>query len=295
MKLDIIIATYNRSALLTDCIDSLLRCESAGDWGVTVVDNNSSDQTRRTVETFAARDSRVRYLFEGRQGKGFALNLGICSSDANVIGMIDDDELVDTAWIKTVYKWFQDSSVDFLSGPYLGLWRTEKPPWFPPGFEGVISAGDPERLPKRPVRFAENDKVFAQGGNVAIRREIFNHVGLYLPNTRREDVEMFGRLMKASLNGYFDPGMIIYHAVTPERMTRRYYRQWVWNDAKAWARMDREEPQKVAHLGRVPRYLLGRAVRKIPALAHPNPSFRFAAELEWWKLAGYALGAYRPA
>jgi glucosyl-dolichyl phosphate glucuronosyltransferase len=300
MRIDVIIATFNRSTMLRECIESVLRSKSSVDWRVTVVDNNSSDDTRAVVESLATKNSRVRYLFEKKQGKCFALNLGITSSECDVIGMIDDDEQIHPDWIDKAVAWFEDPHVDFIGGPYLGLWRTPIPDWLPAGYEGVISARDPKELPDEPVRFPD-ERFFVQGGNAVLRRHVFDRVGLYRNDIGRfgnnfgscEDLEMFNRLISAGLTGYFDPRLIIYHVVPPERMMRSYYRQWVFGQARSWAGLNKAAPQQTAYLGKIPRYMIGNALKKTPALLSPVPSRRFAAELEWWRVAGFIRGAYR--
>ena len=300
MRLDIVIPTFNRSALLRECVESVLRSTSSVDWRVTVVDNNSSDDTKRVVQSSAAGTGRLRYLFEKKVGKCNALNRAITTSDCDVIGMIDDDEQIHPDWIDTAAQWLDKPEVDFIGGPYLGLWRTEKPAWMPAGYEGVISAQDPERIPQTPVRFSDNDQIFVQGGNAVVRRSVFDHVGLYRADFGRfgndfgscEDVEMFTRLMAAGVNGYYVPDLIIYHVVPPERMTRAYYRKWVLGQAKSFAALDRANPQNVAYVGRIPRFMIGNAIRGLRTLASRHPGRRFAAELEWWRLAGFMRGVY---
>lgn len=297
MRLDILIPTFNRASLLGECIAAVLRSTGSHEWRITVIDNNSKDDTKKVVESFDG--ARVRYLFERKQGRSAALNAGVAATDGDVIGMIDDDERVHPDWIETAAKWMSDAEVDFIGGPYLGLWEKEKPRWMPAGFEGVLGADDPESIPKSAVRFPD-DRVFLRGGNIWVRRSVFDRIGLYRTDLGRgpndlascEDQDMYTRLLAAGLNGSYVPELIIYHLIPPERLTRSYYRRWAWDHAKSLALLERGTPRKVAYLGRVPRYLIGTAIRKIPALASPDPGRRFSAELEWRRLAGFLQGAY---
>src|SRR5258705_13933579 len=98
MLLDVIIPTYNRHLRLRRTLESLLAAEVPQGLTVrvTVVDNNSVDATWRAVEGYANRfGERLSYVFEGRQGRSFALNAGIASTGGDLIGMIDDDEEID--------------------------------------------------------------------------------------------------------------------------------------------------------------------------------------------------------
>src|SRR4051794_10428054 len=98
MRLDVIIPTYNRCSMLKRTLDSLLNAERPGglEVRVTVVDNNSKDQTRQTVEEYVKKfDGFFSYVFEAQQGRSAALNAGIRATDGDLIGMIDDDEEID--------------------------------------------------------------------------------------------------------------------------------------------------------------------------------------------------------
>jgi glycosyltransferase involved in cell wall biosynthesis len=263
------------------------------------VDNNSSDQTRQIVESFSARSARVRYLFEPHPGKSAALNCGINSSDCDLIGLIDDDEQIGERWMEIVGEWFRDPAIDFISGPSLGNWQVQRPDWIPPGYEGVLSVDDPGRIPRAPTRFPD-PQIFLRGGNSILRRSVYERVGLYGSNLGRfanglgscEDHDIYLRMMSAGMTGYYVPDLIMYHVIPPERVTRSYFRKWAWGQARSLAIMDRRNPQNVAYFGRIPRYMIGTAVKQLPALAGADNARRFSAELQWWTLSGFAWEAY---
>jgi glycosyltransferase involved in cell wall biosynthesis len=302
LTLDIVIPTFNRGYMLGDCLEAFFAADPARnlDWRITVVDNNSADNTKEVVQSFSAKyGEKVRYLFEQKPGRSTALNCGISASDRKLIGMIDDDEIVDRTWLTVIEDCFQDQTLDYIGGACLGLWRTERPPWLPPGYAGVLSADDPERLPKQRESFA-NENLFLQGGNSVVKRALFERVGLYAGNLGRsatglgscEDHDMFDRFKTSGANGLYAPDLIIHHIVPPERVTRSYFRKWAWDRSLSLAQLDRIAPQKVAYLGRIPRYLLGQTLRGTSRLVSGNPALRFAVELDWRSLLGFIYGAY---
>src|SRR6266699_4156077 len=121
MQLDVIIPTYNRCEMLPRTLESLLGAKIPDELRlrVTVVDNNSRDRTRDVVEDWKTRfEGRLNYVFEGHnQGRSAAVNTGIRSTNGALVGLIDDDEEVDSAWFECVYKAFAIGDVDFISGP----------------------------------------------------------------------------------------------------------------------------------------------------------------------------------
>src|SRR5215813_3152705 len=178
MQLDVIIPTYNRQDLLQRTLQSLLSAEipSSLEVRINVVDNNSKDRTHLIVETWMQRFAgRLNYLFEKQQGRSFALNRGIASTDGDLVGMVDDDEEVDRNWYKIIYEAFKDGGIDFIGGPYHPRWGLNTPPeWLPVSHLGVIGwiDGGKEVCP-----FDENYSGILMGGNAVLTRKILNKVG----------------------------------------------------------------------------------------------------------------------
>jgi glycosyltransferase involved in cell wall biosynthesis len=302
LSLDIILPTFNRSHLLRECLESVFRASRPSEmiWRVTVVDNNSSDDTKQVVEWFVEKyGGLIRYLFEEEQGRSAALNRGIAASDYLLMGFIDDDEQIDKGWLETVQRSYQERpDLDFIGGPSFGLWRAEKPSWLPSGYNGVLSADNPADVPEHPVPFSD-PKSFLKGGNSVIRRSVFDRIGPYASHLGRvgngfascEDHELLLRVLDAGMHGLFVPGLIIHHVIPPERVTRSYYRKWAWGQAVSFSGVDRLRPQQVSYIARIPRYMIGEAVRGLPALIFGDQRQRFSEELRWWTLAGFVWGS----
>jgi glycosyltransferase involved in cell wall biosynthesis len=70
--ISVVLCTYNRCDLLPDAIERLLDQEQPDglEYEVIVVDNNSTDGTRPTLERYADRTgARFRHVFEPPQGR----------------------------------------------------------------------------------------------------------------------------------------------------------------------------------------------------------------------------------
>jgi glucosyl-dolichyl phosphate glucuronosyltransferase len=308
MTLDLVIPTHNRAELLSRLLTSIrsARLPEGVRVRTIVVDNNSSDQTRTAV-TRAQQDwpGVLEYRFEPIQSKSVALNNGLSTVTADVVGMLDDDEEVHAEWIAVVARMFADASVDFISGPYLPRWGAPAPPWLPKEFPAVIGwmdAGD------RTLRYGHDYNGVMMGGNAVVRRAIGQSVGWYNADLGRvgtqagsgcEDVDFFERLMRAGARGYYVPELAIYHYIPPHRLTKRYHREWCFRRMVASAELDSLRRQPVAHFLGIPRYMLGTAVRSVAALAGAtvrgqwNSSAAFSRELTLWELAGYVAGTLK--
>jgi len=307
MQLDVIIPTYNRSLLLKKAIDSLLRARRPAGLSVkiTVVDNNSTDDSRELIHNEQARaEDCVSYVFEKRQGRSHALNAGIAATNGELVGFIDDDEEIDESWYERILTVFTEHEVDFIGGPYVPRFEGEIPEWLPKDHTavvGIVYGGD-KLLP-----FDEKYPGILMGGNAVFTRKTLEKVGSYSTSLGRsgtrllscEDEEMYQRLLAMGARGLYIPELIIYHFIPNERLTKRYHRSWCFWQSVSSAVLDRGRAQTVTYLLGVPRYQYGRAIRGLLRLAGRNtrdPAARFSDELSIWDLAGFFYGKhfYKP-
>lgn len=87
-KVNVIIATRNRCALLPRAVESARRAGS--DLEIVVVDDSSEDQTRELCKSWPD----VRYIrAELRLGVGGARNVGLVASKAPYVSFLDDDDV----------------------------------------------------------------------------------------------------------------------------------------------------------------------------------------------------------
>lgn len=100
MRLSIGIATWNRADLLATTLDSIgdLLLPADVTTELIVCDNNSNDTTQITVLKASERmneNLEIRYLFEKRQGKSYALNRIIEETSGDWLLFLDDDVTVE--------------------------------------------------------------------------------------------------------------------------------------------------------------------------------------------------------
>ncbi len=306
MKLDVIVATYNRHQLLGRALQSLLRAEvpPGHEVRVIVVDNNSADSTRQIVDEYSVKfGGRLTYLFEARQGKSAALNTAIAAAKGDLVGFVDDDEEIDAAWYSTVFDAFADPALDFIGGPYLPRWETPPPDWLPA--ERLPAIGVIDYSPT-PVPYDKNFPGVLAGGNMVLRRSALDKVAPFPENIgprgarlmRGEDVEIYQRLLAMGARGLYLPALKIVHYIPAERVTRSYLRRWIFWSGVSHSLSDRRQPAAVPRLAGVPRYFFGEAARACAELsravfsANGNAAARFSRELTLWKVAGIFYGRH---
>jgi glycosyltransferase involved in cell wall biosynthesis len=312
VRLDVVIPTYNRAALLPRALESLLAADRPDglDVGVILVDNRSTDETRAVVESFLPRfGRRLQYVYEPKPGRSHALNAGIAVSRGDLVGMIDDDEEVARGWLLTIAAAFEDPTTDFIGGPYLPRWGAERPVWVGTGTAYGAVIGSTE-CGQAIQQFGPGCEAMLMGGNAVIRRSVLERVGPYSVDLGRtpggrllscEDEDMFIRMLAIGARGFYRPDLVIHHYVPPERLTKRYFRRWCFWRGVSQGVLDRRRPAAVPYLLGVPRYMIGVAVRGTIDTARlvfgqREPARTFKNELAWWDLVGFMYGkhVYRP-
>ena len=299
MRIDVVLATYNRAGLLGPAIQSFAAGASACPARLLVVDNNSSDDTRATVEAAQAAHPGVaiEYLFEPKQGKAHALNLGIAHSDADVIAFFDDDEQVAPDWLAVLARAFADPKLEFAGGPVRPDWSAPVPGWVPhERYNGVLSLVDDGA--ERRWYGEPGFKGMLIGANAAMRRDALRRVGPYTTRYKwAEDREMYARLLATGSKGAYLPDLVVYHHVPAKRLTKRYYRQWAYSEGRTNGSALRamevcDEPPARLALG-APLWMWRRTLQAMGlaargyVLGRANDAKTFAAELDLRQFVGF--------
>lgn len=87
-KVSVIIPTYNRAHLVEKAIQSVLD-QTFPDFEVIVVDDGSTDNTRKVVSQFK---DKVRYIYQDNKGRSAARNCGMRHSRGQYITFLDSDD-----------------------------------------------------------------------------------------------------------------------------------------------------------------------------------------------------------
>lgn len=91
-NISVIITTYNRAEILPRAIESVL-AQTYGNYDVHIVDDCSSDETPKVVESLlAGNDNKYYWRHKKRRGLAAARNTGIARSSGEHIAFLDDDD-----------------------------------------------------------------------------------------------------------------------------------------------------------------------------------------------------------
>ena len=278
LSASVLICTYNRAALLQDTLESLRRLRTLRRWDIVVVDNNSTDDTRQIVESFADTiDVPVDYVFEPRQGKSHALNTGLTRAHGDVIAFTDDDVQVGPSWLDEACGALERSnSLDYTGGPVRPLWGGTPPDWLDQtrgdlwGTLAIVDYG------REPFIFEHKQRV-PLGVNMAVRGSLIARIGGFHPELGRrghsllgqEQAEFFARARALDARGMYVPSMEVLHHVPESRLTKDYFRRWWYWKGVSRARVDAMHHRtelgldltQVPHVAHVPRFIWGQLPR----------------------------------
>ena len=218
-SISVLICTRERPEDLKRCLASLQRTIPAP-LEVIVVDNAPlGPATKYVTEAFPG----VRYVCEPRPGLDWARNRAILEARGDVVAFADDDVVVDEHWVGALRHAFgAHPSVQAVTGlivPY--ELHTESQHHFE--LQGGFGRGFvPKWLHYRtdsPMPWkALGTGILGSGANMAFRRDLFDRIGLFLPEldtgTVTEgggDLEMLYRTLKCGYPVGYEPRAFSWH------------------------------------------------------------------------------------
>lgn len=93
-KVSVITACHNGEAFLPECLESICR-QTFGQWELFLLDDGSTDGTRRVIEEYARRDSRIRaYYFDESQGPYVRRKFAIAQANSPFVVIQDSDDVM---------------------------------------------------------------------------------------------------------------------------------------------------------------------------------------------------------
>jgi glycosyltransferase involved in cell wall biosynthesis len=312
LDVTILICTRNRRRLLNETLDCLEEMTIPARWRceVLVVDNHSTDDTQASVlERISRYQLPLRYIDEPSPGKSNAMNTGIAAANGTVLACTDDDVRVSRRWLEAACGPLLDERYEhsYTGGPVRPIWDGPCPDWFPrapSNLWGTVAILDYGSLP---FVFEARRKV-PLGANFAIRRDVIERVGGFVPSLGRSSTrimlgqelpELFRRARAAGARGLYVPEMEVSHHIPTRRLTPSYCRRWWFGKGVSRSRVDRMHPltemgidlRAIRHVARVPRFMFADSARDlwrwVVALVRRNFSERLGIEARLCYFLGY--------
>lgn len=228
--ISVVIATFNRSDLIINCIESVLAGDYI-DFEIIIVDQGKDDKTKRAIEERFGKEKHLRYFHTDVIGLSHARNFGYEKARGEIIVYIDDDAVASPYWLNAYASAFTKISPvpGMVGGKILPAWEVPCPSWYPEKRRfllGIYDIGDEVR------EFPQN--ALPPGANFAMSRTVINKLGgfdrrLGFDEGRKksmiagEDSLMAQRVKEAGYAIYYHPGAEVHHFIAKYKLTKKYY------------------------------------------------------------------------
>lgn len=235
--LSVAICTFNRAALLSRALQSVVDQNYEGDFEILIIDNGCTDNTREIVAAWERRDARVRYILERRAGISQARNRAMREARGDYLAFLDDDAWADGNWLAGLLNVTKnvEPKPACVVGPVSLVWEGKRPEWFPARFESLLCSyrmGDESRFLKPGDYLLTTNSVFHRATLLKLggMRTDLGHKRSALIGG--EDNDIFNRLLAGGHRVYYEASANVFHPVPKERQTKRYLlRRLFWDGA----------------------------------------------------------------
>ena len=207
MKISVVLTTYNRAAVLGRTIEEILS-QTRPDLELIVTDDNSTDETREVVHTYAKRDARVRYRRNERNlGMPGNLNAGLAEARGDYVANLHDGDI---------------HAKDLLEKWAGRLDDCHQAAFVFNAYGEVDAAGQPMPIYREPLAACQRGREFLNQimfrrwrfgspvrGTVMARRRVYEELGFFQPRFGFcSDVDMWMRMAARYHVAYVDEPLI---------------------------------------------------------------------------------------
>ncbi len=184
-KVSVIIPVYNAEKYLPECLDSVCG-QMLRDIEIICVNDGSTDGSAEILETYAARDERIRIISQSNAGAGAARNRGMETAEGKYLAFIDSDDFWKPELLEKTYDLAESCGADICFYPY-AIYDDQT---------GIVSGTEyggwfPRKQPFHPKDY--RNSLFqmtapAPGYRLYRRKMIIDHNLSYLPQHIAEDI-----------------------------------------------------------------------------------------------------------
>lgn len=205
--ISVILPTRNRSSILPAAIEALDRASRGHDVEILVIDNGSTDDTRRIVAGLSPISASLTYLEEPVAGVCRAKNVGVRRARGEILVFTDDDCRVSESYFDDLVRHYAGDTGPVIRGGRVELGDpTDAPITIKLENEPAVLGGD------------QHPGGFVHGCNLTMSRSVAEAVGpwdeQFGPGAQfvaGEDTEMIYRAHKRGIPVHYVPDMSTSH------------------------------------------------------------------------------------
>jgi len=229
-QVSVVIPAFNCQKTISQTIQALLRQSYKGLIEIVVVDDGSTDDTKKIIQGFPM----VKYVYQNNAGPAKARNRGFETSKGQVVFFTDSDCIPHQDWIETMLEGFEGARVSVVCGSYGIVNR-----------ENLLARCIHQEIRFRHLKLMpEYPKAFGSY-NFCILRRVFDEVGGFDASYRRasgEDNDLSYKVLKKGYKIRFQKEALVDHH-HPERLgkyLREQFQHGFWR-----VKMYQEHPQMI--------------------------------------------------
>ena len=102
-KISVIVPVYNVEKFLEKCLKSIIG-QTFEDLEIICINDGSTDKSLSILNSYAAKDSRIKILSQTNQGQSCARNAGLEIASGEYIGFVDSDDWIDLDFYEKLYN-----------------------------------------------------------------------------------------------------------------------------------------------------------------------------------------------
>jgi len=114
----IVVPVFNAEAYLPECLASLQR-QSLAELEFLLVDDGSTDGSRKLLDEFAASDPRAKVIAKANSGLGHTLNVGIDHACGEYVGIVEPDDYAAAGMFETLYRAATQHRADIAKADFI--------------------------------------------------------------------------------------------------------------------------------------------------------------------------------
>jgi len=301
VRVTAVICTHNRASYLRGALGSLLEQTLNPDhYEILIVDNASTDDTKRVVDDVMSRRSGLRYLQAPRVGVSRARNVGWREARAPYVAYLDDDAIAEPTWLAGMLDFFESTRPrpGAVGGRILPIWERPRPSWLSDEMARALTVVDWSDTPA----VLEPDQ-WIVAANIGFPREILEEIGGFQEDLGRQGARLLSNeenLVRIQIEElghrcYYHPDIVVHHHMHASRVRQSWFRKRLYWQGVSDARMRRHQhgPSDLTNLARGARSLVrfGFTAHLMKSLILPTDDpAGFHRQCDAWYKIGYNLG-----
>lgn len=116
IKVSIIVPVYNIEPYLSKCMDSLCN-QTLKDIEIIVINDNSTDNCKKILESYAQNDFRVKIINNPKNLKtAETRNAGLAIAKGEYVAFVDGDDYIDLDFYEKLYSLAKENNADIAKG-----------------------------------------------------------------------------------------------------------------------------------------------------------------------------------